>query len=98
MPDVDFFNFFRWTLSLVATVYATAITLQSIWGWWVWLAGNDKYISLLRRYVVVHGLRMRVRAFWGDVIVCGLLCVAFLLIWRAHGIIDGIGETLHHVR
>ena len=98
MPDVDFFNFFRWTLSTVVTVYATVLTLQSLWGWWVWLAGSDKYMSLLRRYVVVHGLRMRVRAFWGDVIVCGLLCLMFLIIWRAHGIIHDIGETLQHVR
>src|SRR4028119_550020 len=98
MPDVDFFNFFRYTLGTVATVYATVLTLQSLWGWWVWLAGSDKYMTLLRRYVVVHGLRMRVRAFWGDVIVCGLLCVAFLIIWRAHVVIEGIGEALHHVR
>lgn len=97
MPQVDFFNFFRWMLAIVATVYATVITLQSLWGWYVWLAGQDRYVSLLRRYLIVHGLRLRFRAFWGDVIVCVLLCVVFLLIWRAHGTIVQIDEALRDV-
>ena len=94
MPDVDFFNFFRWLLAIIATVYATVITLQSLWGWYTWLAGSDRYISLLRRYVVVHGLRLRFKAFWGDVIVCLLLCVVFILIWRAHQVMYDISEKL----
>ncbi len=85
MPNVDFFQFFRYTLSGIATIYATILTLQSLWGWIVWLSGQDKYISLVRRYVIVHGLRLRVKSFWGDVILCMLLCVVFLLLWYAHG-------------
>jgi hypothetical protein len=87
MPDIDFFDFFRYALAWVVTIYATVITLQSLWGWYVWLAGSDKYISLVRRYVIVHGLRLRFRAFWGDVIISVLLCVAFLILWHAHTII-----------
>jgi hypothetical protein len=87
MPDVDFFNFFRYTLGTVVTVYATVITLQSLWGWYVWLAGQDRYIGLVRRYLIVHGLRLRVVAFWGDVAVCGLLCVVFLILWKLHGLL-----------
>ena len=74
------------------------ITLQSLYGWYVWLAGSDKYVSLLRRYILVQGLRLRFKAFWGDVIVCALLCVAFLLLWRAHGLIYDLGDTLQYVR
>ena len=81
------FDFFRWTLSLIATIYATVITLQSLWGWWVWLAGSDRYVSLLRRYLIVHGLRLRFTAFWGDVIISLLLCIVFLLTWSLHGLI-----------
>ena len=55
MPDVDFFNFWRWLLAIVGTIYATVITLQSLWGWYVWLAGSDKYISIVRQYMIVHG-------------------------------------------
>lgn len=97
MPSIDFFNFFRYFLGTVATIYATIITLQSLWGWYVWLAGGDKYISMLRRYLVVHGLRLRFKAFWGDVIICGLLCVVFVLLWHAHGAIDALGESLQSI-
>ena len=87
MFDSDLFNFFRWWLTLFVTVYATVITLQSLWGWYVYLAGSDRYISLVRRYLIVHGLRLRFTAFWGDVLICGLLCVAFLILWRLHGLL-----------
>ena len=98
MPDIDFFNFFRWTLGTVVTIYASIVTFQSMYGWYVWLAGQDKYIGLLRRYVIVHGLRLRVRAFWGDVIICLLLCVAFLIMWHMHGVINDLGHKLADVR
>jgi hypothetical protein len=97
MPQVDFFNFFRIGLGWVVTIYATVITLQSLWGWYVWLAGSDRYISLVRRYVIVQGLRLRFRTFWGDVIICGLLCVAFLILWHAHHVIYSIRNTLASV-
>ena len=87
MPDIDFFNFWRYLIGYVVTIYATIITLQSLWGWYVWLAGSDRYVSLLRRYLIVHGLRLRFTAFWGDVIISILLCVVFLLTWRLHGLI-----------
>jgi hypothetical protein len=90
--DVDIFNFFRWLLAIIVTVYATVVTLQSLWGWYIWLAGSDRYVSLVRRYVVVHGLRLRFKAFWGDVVICVLLCFIFLIIWRAHQVIYDIGD------
>ena len=89
MPEVDFFNFFRWTLATFAGIYATIVTLQSLWSWYIWLAGSDKYVGMLRRYLVVHGLRLRVKAFWGDVIICVLLCVVFFILWHAHSLIRG---------
>lgn len=87
MPDIDFFEFFRYFLGTVVTIYATVVTLQSLWGWYVWLAGGDKYISLVRRYVIVQGLRLRFKTFWGDVIISILLCVAFLIMWWLHVLI-----------
>ena len=94
IPDVDFFNFFRYALGTVVTIYATVITLQSLWGWYIWLAGSDKYMIMLRRYVIVHGLRLRFRAFWGDVIISLLLCIAFILLWQAHIAVDRLQEAL----
>ena len=94
MPEIDLFSFFRWTLGWIVTIYATILTVQSLWSWYVWLAGQDKYVGMLRRYLIVHGLRLRVRAFWGDVIICLLLCVAFAIMWRAHFVL----YDLHDVR
>ncbi len=96
MPDL--FDFFRLALGWVVTIYASIITLQSLWTWYVWLAGSDKYISLVRRYVIVHGLRLRFRAFWGDVIICLLLSVAFFLLWRAHGRVEQLKVALDNLR
>jgi hypothetical protein len=97
LPD-DLFDFFRLALGWVVTIYAAIITAQSLWGWYVWLAGSDKYISLIRRYVIVHGLRLRFRAFWGDVIICLLLSFTFVLIWQAHGRMDQLKVALDGVR
>jgi hypothetical protein len=95
MPQIDVFNFFRWWLGWIVTIYATIITVQSLWGWYVWLAGSDKYMTLLRRYVIVQGLRLRFRAFWGDVIICLLLCVAFLILWHAHHVMYDLRARVH---
>ena len=98
MPQIDFFNFFRYTLALIAAVYATVVTLQALWDWYLFLAGSDRYTGLLRRYLVVHGLRLRFKTFWGDVFICLLLCVIFLILWRAHGVVAQIRNTLSSVR
>src|SRR5690242_18526376 len=87
MWDLDPFQFFRLTVAWIATIYATVITLQSAWGWVVYLSGSDKYMTIVRRYLIIHALRLRFQTFWGDVIICILLCVVFLLLWRLHGVI-----------
>jgi hypothetical protein len=96
MPDL--FDFFRYALAWVVTIYASIVTLQSLWGWYVWLTGSDKYMSLVRRYVIVHGLRLRFRSFWGDVIICLLLSVTFVLLWIAHRRMDQLAVVLHQLR
>ena len=88
MPDLDPFQFFRLSVAWVATVYATVLLVQSAWGWIVYLSGGDRYMTVIRRYVVLHALRLRFRTFWGDVLICGLLCVIFLLLWRAHAYVE----------
>jgi hypothetical protein len=45
LVDYDLFDWFRLAVGWVVTVYATVLTLQSLWGWYVWLAGRDKYIG-----------------------------------------------------
>jgi hypothetical protein len=96
MPD-DPFIFFRYLLGVIVTIYATIVTVQSLWGWYVWLAGGDKYISMLRQYLIVHSLRLRFTAFWGDVLICLLLCIVFLILWRAHAIIYSMDATIRTI-
>ena len=98
MRDLDFFNFWRYLLGTIATIYATVVTLQSLWGWYVWLTGSDKYMTLVRQYVIVQGLRLRFKTFWGDVIICVLLCIAFLIICHAHSLIDDLERRVADVR
>jgi len=98
MWDIDLFDLFRYAAGWIVTIYASVITIQSLWGWYVWLAGSDKYVSMLRRYVIVHGLRLRFRAFWGDVLICLLLTIAFLIIWHAHGSMTKLSDALTRAR
>ncbi len=97
MPDFDLFQVFRFLLGTAVTIYATIVTVQSLYSWWVWLAGPDRYVSLLRRYVMVHGLRLRVRRFWGDSAVCLLLCIAFVLMWVAHWQIYALDQVVNSI-
>src|SRR3954466_12331431 len=94
MPSIDFFNFFRIGLAWVVTVYATIITVQSLWGWYVWLTGSDRYVTILRRYLIVHGLRLRFGTFWGDLVISIFLTAIFFMLWRAHVIIYDLGDRL----
>jgi hypothetical protein len=95
MPSIDFFNFFRIGLGWVVTIYATVITVQSLWGWYVWLAGSDKYISMVRRYIILQGLRLRFKTFGGDVLICILLTVTFFILWHAHHVIYDLADRMH---
>jgi hypothetical protein len=93
--NYDLFDWFRVVLGWIVTIYATVITVQSLWGWYLWLKGEDRYIGLLRRYLIVHGLRLRFGTFWGDVIICLLLTVAFFILWHAHHLLYDLRRRVH---
>ncbi|RYG80706.1 hypothetical protein EON77_08025 [bacterium] len=82
MPDL--FAIFRWLGFVFVTIYVTITTAQSLIGWYKFLWQRDRYIDLLRSYVIAHALRMRLSSFGGDAMICVLLSVAFLLMWRVH--------------
>lgn len=96
LEHVDLFHLFRWLLGIVVTVYATVVTTQSLYEWWIWLVrpepGMERPFALLRRYVIVHGLRLRVRRFGGDLLVCAGLLVVFGLLMYAHHIVFDFPE------
>src|ERR1700733_9656735 len=94
MFKIHLFDLFRWPLCTVVTLYASIVTLQSIYGRYIYLSGGDKYVSMIRRYLLVHGLRLRIKSFWGDVLVCALLTVTFFMIWHAHNLIYQMDDTI----
>jgi hypothetical protein len=96
--DTDFFAIFRWLIFVFATIYVTITTIQFLWSWYTFLTQRDRYIGLLRNYLILHGLRIRVKSFAGDVVVCLLLSVAFLLMWRAHQHLDAIARVTADVK
>lgn len=89
----DLFAIFRWLVFVFVTIYVTITTIQFLWSWYTFLQQRDRYIGLLRNYLILHGLRIRVKSFAGDVVVSVLLCVAFLLMWRAHVHLDAIAKV-----
>jgi len=84
------FDIFRWLLFVFVTIYFCVTTARNLWGWYEWLSGQDRYTGLLRNYIIVQSLRVRAIRFWGDLLVCALLCVAFLLMWYCHIILADI--------
>jgi hypothetical protein len=98
LDEGSLFTFFRWLAFVFVTIYVTITTAQSLWGWYVFLWQSDRYTNLLRRYVIVHGLRLRMRSFGGDAVVSVLLCVAFLLMWKAHSHLDAISHVMRDLK
>ena len=94
----DLFTIFRWLAFVFVTIYVTITTLQFLWSWYTFLRQRDRYIGLLRNYLILHGLRIRVKSFAGDVVVSALLCVAFLLMWRAHVHLDAIARVTSELK
>ena len=89
MPRFDDpFDFFRFTLWVIVTIYASIITLQSVYGLVDMLSGREKYISMIRRYLVIHMLRLRFTTFWGDVLICLLLSGVLGIIWWLHRLLE----------
>lgn len=104
MPDLDVFvrfrdlyGFFRMVLAWTLTVYFVAVTAQSLWGWYVFLSGRDRYTCILRRYLVLQALRLRFRTFWGELLLCALLGAVFFMLWHAQSVMDSIEDTLQAV-
>jgi hypothetical protein len=90
---IDFFDFFRYALATVVTIYATVVTLQSLWSWYVILTGEGKYYAMIRRYLMLQGLRLRIQTFGADVLICVLLTVVLCILWHAHQVVAQIDTS-----
>ncbi|HTW95636.1 MAG TPA: hypothetical protein VMD30_12615, partial [Tepidisphaeraceae bacterium] len=88
----------RYMLGVIVTVYAIVVIVQTAMGWYKILSQGDRYTALIRRYLIVSGLRMKISTFGGDVLICLLLCFVWLLLWHAHELIMQLATTLNDVR
>lgn len=80
----DLFYFWRWILVLVCTVYWGLCLAQTMWGWYQYLWSDDRSAAMMRRYVFVQFMRMRVHRFSRELVQITVLLVLFVAITLAH--------------
>ena len=90
---MDLFYLFRFGLGTVVTIYVTIVTVQWAVGWYQWLNQPDRGISMVRRYLIIAGLRLKFSDFWADITVSLLLCVIFVMLCVAHWKVSRIGRV-----
>jgi hypothetical protein len=84
LPDFDFFDWWRWMLTIVCTIYASVITLRSLWEWIVYFAAPDRTTVMMRKYTIVHLLRLRMRAFSGELLGIAFWTAALIFLIYLH--------------
>ncbi|NLX03596.1 MAG: hypothetical protein GXY33_00475 [Phycisphaerae bacterium] len=78
----DPFFFFRRILVIFATLYSGLILARAGWRWFKYLYFPDRSRQLLRRYLFIQLMRVRLRRFGGDLLqIAGLLAIMGLVIW-----------------
>lgn len=81
---MDLFQFWRFVLSGACTIYAAVVMLQSLWRWALYLSGGERATTVLRHYVIVQLLRLRVRRFSGELVQIAIWSGVFLVLIRMH--------------
>ncbi len=83
----DLFEFYRWMIAIICTIYAVVITWQSLWSWLGWFR-TSRPTAMMGRYVSVQLLRLRIWKFGFEIaqilVLTALLGV--LIYW--HGVLE----------
>jgi len=81
LGDHDLFETWRLLLGVACSIYAAIVTARSLWGWFVYLSAPDRLTSVMRRYVMVQLLRLRIGRFAFEFaqIAFWLGCLLFVL-------------------
>ena len=84
LGDRDLFELWRVVLATICGIYATVVTVRSLWGWMGFLSGSDRTMTLMRSYLVVHLLRLRGGRFVRELAWIGsyLAVLIVLLLWH----------------
>ncbi len=80
----DLFELWRWTLAVGLTIYAAVMFLRWLWSWLVFLNEPRRERMLMRRYIVLHLLRLRGARFRSEVVQILLYLVAILIVYGLH--------------
>lgn len=84
--DRDLFESWRMLLTIACSVYATVITVRSLWGWVQYFSGKDPITSLMRSYVLNLLVRVRLRRFRQELLGIGVWLVVLILLLYVHAI------------
>lgn len=82
--SLDLFEFWRWMLAVVCTVYAAIVLIRSAWDWCEFLSGRQKAAVVLRRYILLQLLRLRIRTFGVEIAKIIILCALFIQLVQIH--------------
>jgi hypothetical protein len=82
--DVDLFQLWRYLLMIFCTVYTIVRTGESFWRWYLYLWSGDRSTTVMRHYLWVQVLRLRVHRFTLELVQIVALSALFLAISWAH--------------
>jgi hypothetical protein len=89
LASYDLFQFYRWELAVVLTIYAGVITGQWLLGWLKWF-GSSRQTAVLGRYASVLLLQIKIRRFaWELLQIVALLAAFGLVVYWNHLIVMG---------
>jgi uncharacterized membrane protein len=75
----DLFQVWRLLLTTICAIYAAVVAARSLWRWGVLLSGPGRTTSMMRSYMVVQLLRLRIRRFAWEFTRIGL-CILILVV------------------
>ena len=90
LAEYDLFQFYRWQLAVILTIYAAVITGQWLFGWLKWFS-SSRETAVLGRYATVLLLRIRLRRFAWELVQIVALLVAFgvVVYWNHLVVVNG---------
>ncbi len=81
---IELFHLWRFVLIVVCTIYTAIRLTQTAWRWQEILWAGTRTSGLMRHYLFVHLLRLRVHRFTLEMIQIAALLVALLALSWAH--------------
>jgi len=85
--DRDLFEIWRWVLAVSCFGYALIVTLRWLWGWLVYLDEPGRDRTLMRRYIVLHMLRLRGSRFRSELLRIFAYGFAIIVVYWMHDFI-----------